>query len=157
MKGRRLEQWPLVAAVGMLLLSGGALLYYVLFQRPEAAPEVRSGAVGAGAGRGPVMTLSSLAPEPGWGRLERLADVLTAAEVHESMTRLYGDGTADWEEWLKVGDERAGGAGEVDRALVAAAAAGHRRVVRLLLACGADPDAAPELFGPCALHEAARQ
>ena len=100
MKGRRLEQWPLVAAVGMLLLSGGALLYYVLFQRPEAAPEGRSGAVGAGAGRGPVMTLSSLAPEPGWGRLERLADVLTAAEVRESMTRIYGDGTADWEEWL---------------------------------------------------------
>ena len=85
MKGRRLEQWPLVAAVGMLLLSGGALLYYVLFQRPEAAPEVRSGAVGAG--RGPVMTLSSLAPEPGWGRVERLADAVPAAEVRESMTR----------------------------------------------------------------------
>ena len=137
MKGRRLEQWPLVAAVGMLLLSGGALLYYVLFQRPEAAPEGRSGAVGAGAGRGPVMTLSSLAPEPGWGRLERLADVLTAAEVRESMTRIYGDGTADWEEWLKVGDERAGGAGEVEIVKWSAEAGGER--LALSMAGGREP------------------
>ncbi|EFJ43732.1 hypothetical protein VOLCADRAFT_96152 [Volvox carteri f. nagariensis] len=47
------------------------------------------------------------------------------------------------------------GEGDRDRALVAASAAGRRRVVRLLLANGADPEAA-EAYGYSALYEAAR-
>ncbi|GIL56670.1 hypothetical protein Vafri_11998 [Volvox africanus] len=47
------------------------------------------------------------------------------------------------------------GATELDRALLSASAMGRSRIVRLLLASGADPDAA-EPFGSCALYEAAK-
>jgi len=104
MKGRRLEQWPLLAAVGMLLISGGALLYYVVVQKPREVPRVPRPGPGPGSGlpdgRRPVMRLSALAPEPGWQRLARFADTLTVADFREAMTRVYGDGTPAWEEWL---------------------------------------------------------
>jgi len=110
MKGRRFESWPLVAAVGVLALSGGALLYYVWVQKPR---EVGSG-VGERpgeerpAGPGPLMKLSSLAPEPAWGQLERWADALTVGDFREAMTRIYGDGTSDWERLLALPADEGG-------------------------------------------------
>ncbi|GLI63007.1 hypothetical protein VaNZ11_005867 [Volvox africanus] len=47
------------------------------------------------------------------------------------------------------------GASGMEKALVDASGAGRGRVVRLLLACGTDPNAAVDSFGPCALFKAA--
>ncbi|GIL49876.1 hypothetical protein Vafri_6177 [Volvox africanus] len=47
------------------------------------------------------------------------------------------------------------GASGLEKALVDASGAGRGRIVRLLLACGADPNAAIDSFGPSALFKAA--
>jgi N-acetylmuramoyl-L-alanine amidase len=100
MRRIRLEHWPLIAAVAVLLISGGSLLYYVLVEKPPAADPRPAPA--RPVGRGPVATLSALAPEPRWERLERFADTMTVADFRQAMDRVYGDGTPAWEALLAL-------------------------------------------------------
>lgn len=107
MRRIRDDQWPLLAAVLALLISGGALLYFVIFQQPRRSGPERPTPV-VPAGPGPASTLSALAPEPAWERLERFADTLTAADFRESLERVYSDGTPAWESVLRLPSDGGG-------------------------------------------------
>lgn len=101
------DQWPLLAAVAVLLLSGGALVFYLLFQRPPAAGPAAAPDPGLGAPL-PSKSLSALAPVPRWEQLGRFADTLTANDFSTAMERVYGDGTPAWRSLLALSDGAAG-------------------------------------------------
>jgi N-acetylmuramoyl-L-alanine amidase len=92
------DQWPMMAAIFALLVAGGALLFYVLVQKPP----VSDGRPVPPAGPPPSMTLSALAPEPQWAQLARFANTLSAEDFQVAMDRVYGDGTEDWRTLLML-------------------------------------------------------
>jgi len=102
----------MIAAVLVLLISGGALLFYILFQKPPAGGPGAPPPAGSPEAT-PIRSLSTLAPEPRWESLDRFADTLTADDFRQAMERVYGDGTPAWRDLLPL-DEAAGGPPRVD-------------------------------------------
>lgn len=123
------DQWPLIAAVLVLLVSGGALVFYILFQKPPpggaGVPSPGRPAVPA-----PVRSLSSLAPEPRWESLDRFADTQTTSDFRQAMDRVYGDGTPAWQSLLTL-VEGTGGPPRVDITRWSADAAAPRQPLSL--------------------------
>ncbi len=104
MRRIRTDQWPLIAAVSALLVSGGALLYYVLVQKPGSTPGAGPDAPAA-RGPHPPIALSAMAPEPRWDRLDRYTDTLSAADFRQVMDSVYGDESRAWQKLFEISAE----------------------------------------------------
>ncbi|MFN0125663.1 MAG: N-acetylmuramoyl-L-alanine amidase, partial [Verrucomicrobiales bacterium] len=102
MRRIRPDQWPLIAAMTALAVSGGALLYYLMVQQPKRTPSAEPAPP---PGPKPPVSLSPLAPEPRWEWLERFGDTHTAAEFRTAMQRVYGDGSPAWEALMTLSDD----------------------------------------------------
>jgi N-acetylmuramoyl-L-alanine amidase len=124
------DQWPLIVAVSVLLISGGALVFYILFQKPSAGGPSAPPAAGPSSSPSPVKSLSALAPDPRWDQLARFADTQTAADFRQAMERVYGDGSPSWQNLLALSED-AGRPPRVDIVRWSADAAAPRQSLSL--------------------------